>query len=96
MSSAVPLAAGFPPCRLPRVCFLSTTLLRAASQVADKNCEKIHYLAPNIHCCGAGTAADTENITQLTASNLELLRRQMGTQSRVVTAMTLLKRRLFQ
>ncbi|KAF5176748.1 Proteasome subunit beta type-7, partial [Thalictrum thalictroides] len=28
--------------------------------VADKNCEKIHYMAPNIYCCGAGTAADTE------------------------------------
>jgi hypothetical protein len=31
--------------------------------VCDKNCEKIHYLAPNISCCGAGTAADTENVT---------------------------------
>lgn len=27
------------------------------SIVADKNCEKIHYIAPNIYCCGAGTAA---------------------------------------
>ncbi|KAG6720098.1 hypothetical protein I3842_03G041800 [Carya illinoinensis] len=31
--------------------------------VADKNCEKIHYMAPNIYCCGAGTAANTEAIT---------------------------------
>ena len=31
--------------------------------VADKNCEKIHFIAPNIYCCGAGTAADTENVT---------------------------------
>ncbi len=31
--------------------------------VADKNCEKIHYIADNIFCCGAGTAADTENTT---------------------------------
>jgi 20S proteasome subunit beta 2 len=31
--------------------------------VADKNCEKIHYIAENIYCCGAGTAADTENTT---------------------------------
>ena len=31
--------------------------------VADKNCQKIHYLAPNVYCCGAGTAADTENVT---------------------------------
>jgi 20S proteasome subunit beta 2 len=25
--------------------------------VADKNCEKLHKLAPNIFCAGAGTAA---------------------------------------
>ena len=31
--------------------------------VADKNCEKIHFIADNIWCCGAGTAADTENTT---------------------------------
>jgi 20S proteasome subunit beta 2 len=27
--------------------------------VADKNCAKIHYIADNIYCCGAGTAAGT-------------------------------------
>ena len=31
--------------------------------VADKNCEKIHFMSPNIYCCGAGTAADTEGVT---------------------------------
>lgn len=31
--------------------------------VADKNCEKIHFIAPNIYCCGAGTAADTMSVT---------------------------------
>ena len=61
-----------------------------------KNCEKIHYLAPNIWCCGAGTAADTEKTTELIASNLELLRLSTGTQSRVVTSLTLLKRLLFK
>ena len=29
----------------------------------DNNCQKIHYLAPNICCMGAGTSADAENIT---------------------------------
>ena len=66
------------------------------AQISDKNCEKIHYIAPNIYCCGAGTAADTENVTKLISSQLELLRLQTGAQSRVVTAMTQLKRRLFQ
>lgn len=38
--------------------------------VCDKNCEKIHYIAPNIWCCGAGTAADTEHTTELISSKV--------------------------
>lgn len=72
------------------------TRATGGSTVADKNCEKIHYISPNIYCCGAGTAADTENTTGLISSQLELLRLTTGTQSRVVTAMTLLKRLLFR
>ncbi|KAI8813424.1 proteasome subunit beta type-7 [Cladochytrium replicatum] len=64
--------------------------------VADKNCEKIHYLAPNMYCCGAGTAADTEFTTALISSRLELHRLQTGRPSRVVTAMTMLKQMLFR
>lgn len=72
------------------------TRATSGSEVADKNCEKIHYLAPNIYCCGAGTAADTEKTTELIASNLELLRLSTGTVSRVITALTLIKRMLFK
>ncbi|RKP02088.1 hypothetical protein CXG81DRAFT_29595 [Caulochytrium protostelioides] len=64
--------------------------------VADKNCEKIHYLAPNMYCCGAGTAADTEFTTALISSNLELHRLSTGRDARVVTAMTMLKQMLFK
>jgi len=64
--------------------------------VADKNCTKIHYIAPNIYCCGAGTAADTENTTAMVSSKLALLRLESGKESRVVTAMTMLKRFLFR
>lgn len=64
--------------------------------VSDKNCEKIHYLAKNMYCCGAGTAADTEMTTQLIASQLELQRLNTGRQVPVVTANTLLKRMLFR
>ena len=39
------------------------TRATGGSVVVDKNCEKIHYIAKNIYCCGAGTAADTENTT---------------------------------
>jgi len=73
------------------------TRATGGTEVADKNCEKIHYLAPNIYCCGAGTAADTEKTTELISSQMELLRLNTGgSQSRVVTACTLLKRMLFR
>lgn len=72
------------------------TRATSGSEVAEKNCEKIHYLAPNMYCCGAGTAADTEMVTQMISSQLELLRMNTHSTSRVVTACTLLKRRLFQ
>lgn len=64
--------------------------------VADKNCQKIHYIAPNIYCCGAGTAADTENVTNVIASSLELHRLRTGRQSRVVNACRQLKQHLFK
>jgi len=66
------------------------------SIVADKNCEKIHYIAPNIYCCGAGTAADTENTTALISSQLALHRLATGRESRVTTANTMLKQMLFR
>jgi 20S proteasome subunit beta 2 len=53
-------------------------------------------MAPNIYCCGAGTAADTEQVTGMISSQLELLRLQTGRQTRVVTALTQLKRLLFK
>mmetsp|Transcript_15077 Transcript_15077/g.24984 ORF Transcript_15077/g.24984 Transcript_15077/m.24984 type:complete len:284 (+) Transcript_15077:162-1013(+) len=72
------------------------TRATGGSEVAEKNCEKIHYLAPNMYCCGAGTAADTEKTTEIISSRLELLRMETHSQSRVVTACTLLKRMLFR
>merc|ERR1719454_2628445 len=64
--------------------------------VAQKNCEKIHYIAPNIYCCGAGTAADTENVTGMVSSQLTIHRYETRRQARVVTAVTKLKRTLFR
>ena len=72
------------------------TRATAGPIVADKNCEKIHYLSDNIYCCGAGTAADTEFTTALISSRLELHRFATGRKSRVVTAMTMLKQMLFK
>lgn len=64
--------------------------------MADKNCEKIHYIAPNIYCCGAGTAADTEMTTLNISSQLELHRLNTKREARVATALTLLKQMLFK
>ncbi|RVD88767.1 uncharacterized protein DFL_002941 [Arthrobotrys flagrans] len=64
--------------------------------VADKNCEKLHYISPQIWCAGAGTAADTEFTTAITSSNLELHSLSTGRKPRVVTCMTMLKQHLFK
>ncbi|XP_026545829.1 proteasome subunit beta type-7 [Notechis scutatus] len=64
--------------------------------VADKNCDKIHFIAPNIYCCGAGTAADTEMTTQMISSNMELHSLSTGRLPRVVTANRMLKQMLFR
>lgn len=64
--------------------------------VADKNCEKLHYIAPQIWCAGAGTAADTEFTTAIISSQLELHSMSTGRKPRVVTCMTMLKQHLFQ
>ncbi|ORY85339.1 nucleophile aminohydrolase [Leucosporidium creatinivorum] len=64
--------------------------------VADKNCEKIHYISESIRCAGAGTAADTEFTTALISSNIALHALSTGRKPMVVTAMTMLKQMLFQ
>ncbi|KAG8447860.1 hypothetical protein GDO86_015099 [Hymenochirus boettgeri] len=64
--------------------------------VADKNCSKIHYIAPNVYCCGAGTAADTEMTTQMISSNMELHSLSTGRIPRVATANRMLKQMLFR
>ncbi|XP_063979412.1 proteasome subunit beta type-7 [Diachasmimorpha longicaudata] len=64
--------------------------------VADKNSQKIHFIAPNIFCCGAGTAADTDKTTEMIASQLELHRLNTGRVVRVASADKLLKQHLFR
>jgi len=64
--------------------------------VANKNCEKLHYMAPNIYCAGAGTAADCDKTTAMISSQLELHRLNTGRQVRVVAANRLVKQMLFR
>lgn len=78
------------------VVIAADTRATAGAIVADKNCEKLHRLAPKIWCAGAGTAADTEMVTQLIALNLELHSMWQARQPRVITALTMLKQHLFK
>jgi 20S proteasome subunit beta 2 len=63
--------------------------------VADKNCSKIHQMADNIYCCGAGTAADCDFVTKMIMSQLELQRLNLGRPPRVAAATRALKQHLF-
>ncbi len=64
--------------------------------VSDKNCAKIHKMAPNMLCCGAGTAADCDKTTDMMAAQLELHRLNMGRQVPIRMATRLLKQYLFR
>lgn len=64
--------------------------------VADKNCEKIHYIADNMYCCGAGTAADTEFTTNLISSKCSLHLLNSRKEVPLASAMTMLKQYLFR
>ncbi|ODV98471.1 hypothetical protein PACTADRAFT_36712 [Pachysolen tannophilus NRRL Y-2460] len=78
------------------VIIAADTRATAGPIVADKNCEKLHRLSPTIWCAGAGTAADTEMVTQLISSNLELHSMSANRSPRVVTALTMLKQHLYK
>uniref|UniRef100_A0A8C6V2Z7 Proteasome subunit beta n=1 Tax=Neogobius melanostomus TaxID=47308 RepID=A0A8C6V2Z7_9GOBI len=64
--------------------------------VADKNCMKIHHIAPSIYCCGAGVAADAEVTTQIMASNVELHSLNTGRPPLVAMVTRQLKQMLFR
>lgn len=66
------------------------------SVVADKSCEKIHFIAPKIYCCGAGVAADAEMTTRMAASNIELHALSTGREPRVATVTRMLRQKLFR
>uniref|UniRef100_G1MGU2 proteasome endopeptidase complex n=2 Tax=Ailuropoda melanoleuca TaxID=9646 RepID=G1MGU2_AILME len=66
------------------------------SVVIDKSCEKIHFIAPKIYCCGAGVAADAEMTTRMAASNMELHSLSTGREPRVATVTRVLRQTLFR
>lgn len=48
----------------PYVVLAADTRATAKTLVADKRCDKIHKLASNCRCCGAGTSADLDKVTR--------------------------------
>ncbi|KAK5854725.1 hypothetical protein PBY51_004897 [Eleginops maclovinus] len=72
------------------------TRATSSEVVADKMCSKIHFIAPNIYCCGAGTAADTEKTTELLSSNLTIFSQNSGRNPRLVMAVNILQDMLYR
>lgn len=67
------------------------------SVVAVKDCNKIHYISRYIYCCGAGTAADTDYVTRMISSDIELHRLESEDDiASVEMVKVLIKRYLFQ
>jgi 20S proteasome subunit beta 2 len=64
--------------------------------VADKCCQKLHHIANNIFCAGAGTAADLEHTCNMMESQMELHRLATQTQPRVCTVVRRLSTNLFK
>jgi 20S proteasome subunit beta 2 len=72
------------------------TRATAGPVVAVKEEMKIHYITDNIWCCGAGTAADNDQITKLVSGKLKLFSMNTGMQPRVDQCNTILSSRLFK
>lgn len=47
------------------VVLAADTRATGGKTVCDRNCDKIHILASNIACCGAGTSADAVRVTEV-------------------------------
>ena len=78
------------------VVLAADTRATAGPTVADKNCAKLHNMAPNIYCAGAGTAADCDHVTEMIKRQLELHRMNTRTESRVYMAANRLIEHVFR
>merc|ERR1711934_551864 len=68
----------------------------AGDIIADKSCMKVHYMAPNIYCCGSGTSAACDQVTKMVSKNLALHQMETGRQQvRLTTACRMLSQHLF-
>ncbi|KJH45278.1 multicatalytic endopeptidase family protein [Dictyocaulus viviparus] len=67
----------------------------AGNIIADKHCEKVHYLTDSIYACGAGTAADLDQVAKMLSGTLRLMELNTGRKARVITALRHAKQHLF-
>lgn len=74
----------------------SDTRATNGNLICDMNCEKIHFISPNICCGGAGTSADIENVTKLLSNQLELLRISSGRETRVNSSISICQKILYE
>ncbi|MFH4982476.1 hypothetical protein AB6A40_009185 [Gnathostoma spinigerum] len=68
----------------------------AGNVVADKYCMKVHKLTDSIYACGAGTAADLDQVTKMLSAQLRLLELNTGRKAHVITALRRAKQHLFK
>ncbi|VDP27905.1 unnamed protein product [Soboliphyme baturini] len=64
--------------------------------IADKHCIKLHYLSDSIFACGAGTAADLDQVTAMLRANLTLMELNTRRKPRVISALRIAKQHLFK
>ena len=64
--------------------------------IVVKRTRKLHRLAPNIVCAGAGTSADCDKVTDMIASEIELHRLSTGKEVPVCVARTKICQHLFR
>ncbi|KAJ1347199.1 hypothetical protein KIN20_002201 [Parelaphostrongylus tenuis] len=67
----------------------------AGNIIADKHCQKVHCLTESIYACGAGTAADLDQVTKMLSGTLRLMELNTGRKARVITALRHAKQHLF-
>jgi len=68
----------------------------AGELIADKHCMKLHKLTDSIYACGAGTAADLDQVCNMVSSNLKLQELNTGRKARVIAALRIGKQHLFR
>ncbi|KAL6121825.1 hypothetical protein NUSPORA_01196 [Nucleospora cyclopteri] len=78
------------------VVLCADTRSTSGNVVADKNCRKIHFISDKIMCCGAGTAADTNQVTRMASKHMLLFQYKYLKQPLISHCRRLIQDYLFQ